>query len=179
MAPVVYVAAMAAKAIGTYQQGQTQKKLYNLQAQQEQIKGERDKLRYEDAANDVMNKLNATNATISARAASGGVSYFEGSARMLSAVSNKYAGKDFTRAMESGKMAQSMGEAQAGVLRATGEQAAKSATLSMITDLAMAGASMYTMGTTPTAGPGSPRSEFSGTTFMNAAIPLPPFLGGR
>lgn len=155
MAPVVMAAAMAMKAIGTYQQGQTQKKLYNLQAQQEQIKGEREQLRYQDAANDVMNKLSATNATIAARAAAGGVSYFEGSARMLSAISNKYAGTDFVRAMESGSMAKSLGEAQAGVLRATGAQAAKSATLNAITDFAMMGASVYTMGTTPSAGAGA------------------------
>lgn len=185
MSSVVFAAAATLKAVNTYQQGQTQKKLYSLQAEQASIQGEREKLRYEQAANQVMQKLNATNASIAARSAAGGVSYFEGSARALSEVSNKYAGIDFVRAMESGQMAKSMGEAQAGILRATGEQAAKSATISALTDLAMAGAAVYTMGTTPSASgsgagagasagasAGAASTSWSWSNFYNFKMPL-------
>lgn len=147
-----YLAISAIKAASQYQQGQTQKKLYNLQAQQAEIAGQRDKLRYGDQAQKVTEQMLAVNAAIAARSSAGGVSAFSGSSALVQRISGTRAGKEWLNSVEAGTMAETMGQAQAGVLRASGKQAAQSATIGAITTLAMAGASAYGMGTTPSPG---------------------------
>lgn len=145
-APVIYATVAAVSAANQYQQGATQNALYQLRAEQASIEGERKKLQYEDQANRINESLLEVNSAVAARAASGGVRPFSGSSAMVSAMNNTKAGREWLNSVNAGKMALSAGEAEAGVLRASGRAAQQAGTIGALTTVAMAGGTIYAAG---------------------------------
>lgn len=168
MSSVVYAVAIGLKAISTYQTGQMTKKKMYLEAQQEEIKGQRENLIWQQKGNEALEALTATNAAVTARASAGGVSPFSGSAMLVSGINELRGGKSQVRAIESGHMAESLAETQAGILRSTGDYAAQSATISAITTVFAAGAQAYALGSAPTDVTGSTATQ---TAAASAASP--------
>ena len=124
-APYIAVGSGALSAISTLQAGQAQKTMYELQAKQARLKGQRDALQYEQQANQVLERLLQNNASAAARGFAGGVSGFSGSTKLIQERSERVAGRDVAVMQEGAKSAQSFGEIQANMLRSAGKEAVR------------------------------------------------------
>ncbi len=122
-APYIAVGSAGLSAIGSIRQGQQQAQMYELQAQQAKLKGERDALQYEQQANSVLDRLLQTNAAAAAKGFAGGVSGFSGSAKLIQDVNAKRGGKDIGVLQEGAKTAQSFGDIQSMMLTEAADQA--------------------------------------------------------
>lgn len=96
----VAIAMMTASAAGSIKQGEDQRTMYRLQAEQTRIQGERQAIQYEFQANQVLRKVNATNAAVVARGYSGGVQGFSGSSALIQAVNETRGGREFKFALD-------------------------------------------------------------------------------
>lgn len=94
------IAMMAVSAAGSIKQGEDQRTMYNLQAEQTRIQGERQAIQYEFQANQVLRKVNATNAAVVARGYAGGVQGFSGSSALIQAVNETRGGREFQFALD-------------------------------------------------------------------------------
>lgn len=99
------IAMMAVSAAGSIKQGEDQRTMYNLQAEQTRIQGERQAIQYEFQANQVLRKVNATNAAVVARGYSGGVQGFSGSSALIQAVNETRGGREFKFALDNASAA--------------------------------------------------------------------------
>lgn len=135
---VVAAAASAVSALGSIQQGKAEKRSFNLQAKQADVKSRREALQYEQQANLVFERMLKDNATASARGFSGGVSGFTGSAGLVQQRSEKVAGRDVAILQEGSKSAISFGEIQSNMLKEAGSQAMRGAYFDAIGKLGMA-----------------------------------------
>jgi hypothetical protein len=122
-APYVAVGSGVLSAVGSIRQGQQQKSMYQLQAQQAQLKASRDALQYEQQANSVLDRLLQNNATAAAKGFAGGVSGFSGSAKLIQERSTQKAGKDLGVLQEGAKSAMSFGEIQSNMLNEAAKDA--------------------------------------------------------
>lgn len=95
------IAATAVSAYGSIQAGQEKKKYYDQIAQQSRIEGERKAIQYELQANQILQRTNAANAAVVARAFSGGTQGFQGSAALVQTINNTRGGKEFAFALGS------------------------------------------------------------------------------
>ena len=125
-------------AIGSIQQGRQQKELYELQAQQVDLKARRDALQYEQAALQTYRKLQETNANAAARGFAGGVNGFSGSAKLIQEVNEKQAGRDISILEDNKRAVLSFGEIQAQMLTEAGDQAVRGSYFDAISKLGMA-----------------------------------------
>jgi len=140
-------------AVSSMQQGAAAKSQAQIQAAQARAKSERDAVNAEIEANNVLRKLEGTNATAVARGFAGGVNAFSGSAKLIQTVNEKYAGRDWEQLQVTAKERRTFGEIQAQMFEEAGKQAAKSATFDAITGLAttaIATSSLMTGGVKPT-----------------------------
>jgi len=117
---VAAAAFQAVSAISSYQQGRAAESNYKFQAESERIKaqiasteGERKFIQYQQRANDVLRRRNATNATVAARAFAGGVDAFSGSPDIIAAMNNTAAGRDYAILLQDADAALRAGELQA------------------------------------------------------------------
>jgi hypothetical protein len=144
-APYIAAGSGVLSAVGTLQAGQQQKRMYELQAKQAQLKAQRDALQYEQQGNLVLERLIQNNASAVARGFAGGVSGFSGSAKLIQERSEKVAGRDVQIMQEGAKSAQSFGEIQSNMLIEAGEQAVKGSYFDAIGKIGQA-AYMYEYG---------------------------------
>lgn len=114
-----------ASALQSIQQGRAQKTAYELQAQQTQLKAERDALQYEQASLDTYRKLSITNANAAARGFAGGVDGFSGSAKLVQQVNETRAGRDISILEQNKEFGLSFGDIQANILKDAGDQAVR------------------------------------------------------
>lgn len=149
----VAIAATVLSAAGSIEQGKAQKRAYNLQAKQADVRSRREALQYEQQANQVFERMLQNNATASARGFSGGVSGFTGSAGLVQQRSEKVAGRDIAILQEGSKSAISFGEIQSNMLKEAGSQAMRGAYFDAIGKLGMAAASY---GQTASGSPATP-----------------------
>lgn len=140
-APYVAVGSGVLSAVGALRQGQQQKTMYQLQAQQAQLKASRDALQYEQQANSVLGRLLQNNATAAARGFAGGVSGFSGSAKLIQERSTKEAGQDFAVLQEGATSAMSFGEVQSKLLNEAASDAVTGSYFDAIGKLGSAAAS--------------------------------------
>jgi len=160
-APYIAVGSAGLSAIGSIRQGQQQAQMYELQAQQAKLKGERDALQYEQQANSVLDRLLQTNAAAAAKGFAGGVSGFSGSAKLIQDVNAKRGGKDIGVLQEGAKTAQSFGDIQSMMLTEAADQAITSSYFDAFAAIGQ-GAFMYSQLGTGGAFKGVPKT-FSGT----------------
>ncbi len=140
-APYVAVGSGVLSAVGSLRQGQQQKTMYQLQAQQAQLKASRDALQYEQQANSVLGRLLQNNATAAARGFAGGVSGFSGSSKLIQERNTKEAGQDFAVLQEGATSAMSFGEIQSRMLNEAASDAVTGSYFDAIGKLGMAAAS--------------------------------------
>lgn len=144
---VAGLALSAVSAYGAYEQGQAQKRQYNLQAKQATVEGERRALQYEQRANDLLRRRRATNATLAARAAAGGVDPFSGSPDILRAANDTAMGRDYVVLLNDADAALQGGAFQSSLYESAGDTAARAGAFSAATTLAsgaLQAGSLYT-----------------------------------
>jgi hypothetical protein len=154
-APYVAVGSGVLSAVGSLRQGQQQKTMYQLQAQQAQLKASRDALQYEQQANSVLGRMLQNNATAAAKGFAGGVSGFSGSAKLIQERNVKEAGQDFAVLQEGAKSAMSFGDIQSIMLNEAASDAVTGSYFDAIGKLGSAAASYA--------------KNFAGTTTTDAA----------
>lgn len=119
----VAIAASIAGAIGSYQQGVAAKTQYNLQAKQATIEGERRSIQYQQRSNDILRRLQATNAALAARAYAGGVDPFSGSPDIVRAANETAAGREYSTLLADADAALRGGRLQASLYEQAGKTA--------------------------------------------------------
>lgn len=137
---VVAAIASAVSAVGSYQQGQAAKQQYGLRAQMATVEGERKQIQYQQRGNDTLRRRNATNATIAARAAAGGINPFGGSPDVVRAATDTAAGREYSMLLADADAALRGGMLQAELYRQAGKDAARKGAFDAITKLGMAAA---------------------------------------
>lgn len=159
---VVAAVATAISAYSSYESGQTQKKQYNLKAQQATVEGQRKAIQYEQRSNDVLQRRLEANATLVARGFAGGVDPFSGSPDVVRAANDTKAGREFQMLLADADAAMRGGAIQAQIYEAAGKAAARKGTFDAIAKLGMAAASAGTATQAPaevTTAQGFPTNE--------------------
>lgn len=138
----VAIAASVVGAIGSYQAGQEQKRMYQLQAQQATAEGERRSLQYQQKSNEVLRKRLEANAALSVRAYAGGVDPFSGSPDLIRAANDTKAGREYQMMLADADAALRGGAIQSRLYESAGQAAARRGTFDAIAKLGTA-AYMY------------------------------------
>ena len=171
----VAIAAMLVGAVSQYQQGQSQKAIYNAQAQQAQqqaqfqveqvgMQGRTEAIRARSEGLKTLTNINRTISTVRARAGAGAIDPFGGSAGSLQTYALREGYTEFNISQENAKLASSsaafqaniykyQGQTAADIFRASGETAAQAGTYQAIGTIGQAGM-MYSSA-------GGPKSKYS------------------
>lgn len=169
------VAAMLVSAYGAYEQGQTQQKIYNAQAQQAQqqatfqsqqaqMQGRSEAIRARNEGLKTLTNINRTISTVRARAGAGAIDPFGGSAGSLQTYALREGYTEFDISQENAKLAESSASFQANIYKYSGEQ---NANILRASGSAAAQAGLYqAIGTAGQAGmmyssAGGPKSKYS------------------
>lgn len=179
--PVIFAVIAAGSKIAS---GVQQQKMYNLQAEQARLQGQRDALRgrvgainANNQALDVLRNQRKFYSAVNARAAAGGVSAFEGSPAEVKFQQGILSGRDFDIARENalqslnaGLEAQLAGEVQSGLYK----EAGKNALIGSIFEAGMSAYSGYKFGS-DLKSPGSPNApiEVRTPTPLSSSLPTP------
>jgi len=127
----VAIAAMLVSAYGQYEQGKTQQKIYNaqaeqaniqagFQAQQAEMQGRTEAMRARQEGVKTLVNINRTLSTVRARAGAGAIDPFSGSAGSLQTYALREGYTDFDLSQENAKLASSSAGFQANVYRYSG-----------------------------------------------------------
>ena len=103
--PYIFAATATLQIGSSYAQAEQQANIYKLQAQQAELQGRQGALNYNKQANNILERQQQIQATIRARAASGGVSTDTGSAMTMQEITSYRAGKEINIAQENADMA--------------------------------------------------------------------------
>ena len=123
---VAAVALAAVSAYGSIKEGQDKKNYYNQLAAQTRVETERKAIQYEFQGNQILQRTNAANAASIAKAFSGGVNAFDGSAQLVQQVTNQRGGKEFAFALSASDSARRNGLIQASLYEGAGVTAERS-----------------------------------------------------
>lgn len=121
----VAAAATVVSAIGSYQQGQSARSQYQIQAKMATVEGERKALQYQQRANDILRRQQASNAALAARAYAGGVNPFSGSPDIVRAANDTAAGREYATILSDADAALRGGALQAQIYEQAGQTAAR------------------------------------------------------
>jgi hypothetical protein len=149
------IAAAVIGAVGQYQAGKSQEKIYQAQAQQEEIKGRTEAIRAREEGVRTLTSIQRTMATINARGAAGAIDPFSGSAGSLQSYALREGYTEFDISQENAKLAAASAGFQANIYRASGAAAKQAGLFQAIGTVGQAGMS-YGM----TGGPGGKFSLF-------------------
>jgi hypothetical protein len=127
----VAVAAMLVSAYGQYEQGKTQQKIYNAQAEQAQIQsnfqaqqvemqGRTEAIRARQEGLKTLTNINRTISTVRARAGAGAIDPFGGSAGALQTYALREGYTEFDISQENAKLASSSAGFQANIYKYSG-----------------------------------------------------------
>lgn len=161
------IAATAVSAYGSIKAGQDKKKYYDQIAQQSRIEGERKAIQYEFQANQILQRTNAANAAVVARAFAGGTQGFEGSAALVQTINNTRGGKEFAFALGNADGTRRNSLIQASLYEQAGATAERTGYFEAFGKVGMAALTYGTLGGAPSSGvaqqAGAPISDFSTT----------------
>ncbi len=138
----VAIAATIASAIGSYQQGVSEKSRYNLQAKIATVEGERKAVQYQQRSNDILRRLKSTNSALAARAYAGGVDPFSGSPDIVRAANETSAGREYSILLADSAAALRGGEIQSQIYQQAGKAAYQQGIFNAAAKLGMAAAQM-------------------------------------
>jgi len=142
----IFIAATAVSAYGSIQEGKNKKDYYNQLAQQTKVETERKAIQYEFQGNQILQRTNAANASAIAKAFSGGVSGFDGSAQLVQEVTNQRGGKEFAFALAGADSARRNGLIQASLYENAGSTAERTGYFDAAAKIGMAAVSYGTLG---------------------------------
>ena len=145
----VAVALMAVSAYGSIKAGQDKKDYYNKMAEVGKVEADRKAVQYELQGNQILQRTNAANASAIARAFSGGVSGFDGSAQLVQEVTNQRGGKEFAFALAGSDSARRNGLIQASLYQDAGTTAEQTGYFDAAGKLGMAALTYGSMGGAP------------------------------
>lgn len=137
-------------AYGSIQEGKAKRDYYNLQAAQTRVETDRKAIQYQFQANQVLQRINASNAAVVARGYAGGTQGFEGSAAMVQAVNNTRGGKEFAFALGNSDAVRRGGLIQATLYESAGKTAERAGYFDAAGKLSMAAISSSKIGGAPT-----------------------------
>ena len=120
---VISPATQVLSGINSLNAGQTQASMYKLQQLQLQAKIQNDRLNLTRQGNDVLRRLNQSNASAAARGYAGGVKSFEGSSALLMDINTKYAGQDMETIQQNIATSSAYGQIQDSMLTAASDKA--------------------------------------------------------
>jgi len=146
----VAVAMAVVSAYGSIQEGKAKKDYYNLQAAQTRVETDRKAIQSEFRANQILQRINSTNATVIARGFAGGVQAYDGSSALIQAVNNTRGGKEFAFELGNADAFRRGGLIQATLYESAGKTAERAGYFDAAGKLAMAGANYGKMGGPPT-----------------------------
>ena len=161
---VAAVALTALSAYGSIKEGQDKKNYYNTLAQQTKVETERKAIQYEFQGNQILQRTNAANAAVIAKAFSGGVSAFDGSAQLVQEISSQRGGKEFAFALSAADSARRNGLIQASLYEGAGVTAERTGYFSAAAKL---GSAAMTAGSTG----GAPSTPAPVTDYSTAWSP--------
>lgn len=159
---VMAVAALAfgaASAYGSIKEGQDKKNYYNQLANQTRVETERKAIQYEFQGNQILQRTNAANAAVIARAFSGGVSAFDGSAQLVQQITNQRGGKEFAFALSAADSQRRNGLIQASLYESAGVTAERTGYFNAAGKLGMAAVTAGSLGGAP--GTAAPVTDYS------------------
>jgi len=139
------IAAAVIGAIGQYQQGRAQEKIYQAQAQQEEIKGRTEAIRARAEGVKTLDSIRRTMSTINARGAAGAIDPMSGSAGSLQTYALREGYTEFDISQENAKLAAASAGFQANIYRASGAAAKQAGMYNAIGSLGQAGITYYSL----------------------------------
>ena len=142
----IFIAATAASAYGSIKEGQDKRNYYNQLANQTRVETERKAIQYEFQANQILQRTNAANASVIAKAFSGGVNAFDGSAQMVQQITNQRGGKEFAFALAGADSQRRNGLIQANLYESAGSTAERTGYFNAAAKIGMAAVSYGTLG---------------------------------
>lgn len=116
-------AAAGVSALGTIAAGAAQRRQYEAQARQAELRGRAEALAYKQRGADALRNLNETLAAIISRSAAGGVDPTSGSAATLQQFAMGEGVREFNIAADNAVMALGQGQTQAGIYKQAGQAA--------------------------------------------------------
>lgn len=122
-ASTALVASTAISAVGALAAGAAQKRAYDAQARQAEIRGRSQAIAYKQQGADALRNLNETLAAVIARSAAGGVDPTSGSAATVQQYAMSEGAREFSIAADNSVMALGQADAQAYQYRAAGQAA--------------------------------------------------------
>jgi hypothetical protein len=155
------IAATAVSAYGSIKAGQDKKKYYDMVAQQTRVEGERKSIQYQLQANQILQRTNAANSAVIARAFAGGTQGFQGSAGLVQAINNTRGGKEFAFALSNSDSARRNSLIQATLYEDAGSTAERTGYFDAFSKIGMAALTYGTLGGAQAAG-GLPVSSTTG-----------------
>jgi hypothetical protein len=145
----VAIAMAVVSAFGSIQEGKAKKDYYKVQAAQTRVESERKAIQYQFQANQVLERVNANNASAISRAFAGGTQGFEGSAALIQAVNNTKGGKEFAFALGNSDGVRRSGLIQATLYENAGDMAEKAGYFDAAGKLSMAAGQYSKTGSAP------------------------------
>lgn len=146
---VAAVALAAVSAYGSIKEGQDKKKYYDNMAAQTRVETERKAIQYEFQGNQILQRTNAANAASIAKAFSGGVSAFDGSAQLVQQITNQRGGKEFAFALSAADSQRRNGLIQASLYEGAGQTAERTGYFTAAAKLGAAAMAAGSMGGAP------------------------------
>jgi hypothetical protein len=145
----VAVAMAVISAFGSIQEGKAKNDYYKMQAAQTRVASEREAIKYQFQANQILQRVNNANASVIARGFAGGTQGFEGSAGLIQAVNNTRGGKEFMFALGTSDGVRRSGLIQATLYESAGKSAEQAGYFDAAGKLAMAAATYGKIGSAP------------------------------
>lgn len=145
----VAVAMAVVSAYGSIQEGKAKRSYYELQAAQTRVESERKAVQSQFRANQILQRINSTNATVIARGFAGGVQGFDGSSAVVQAINNTKGGKEFAFELGNADAVRRGGLIQATLYESAGKTAERAGYFDAAGKLGMAAASYGKMGGAP------------------------------
>lgn len=146
----VAIGMAAVSAYGSIQEGKAKRDYYNLQAAQTRVESDRRAIQYQFQANQILQRVNAANASVIARGFAGGIQGTEGSAALTQAINNTRGGKEFAFALGNADAVRRGGLIQATLYESAGKTAERAGYFDAAGKLGMAAMSYSKIGGAPT-----------------------------
>jgi len=145
----VAVAMAVVSAFGSIQEGQAKKDYYKVQAAQTRVESERKAIQYQFKANQILERVNAANASVIARGFAGGIQGFDGSAALIQGINNTKGGREFVFELNNADGVRRSGLIQGTLYENAGDMAERAGYFNAASKLAMAGANYSQIGGPP------------------------------
>ena len=157
----------ATSALGQIQAGRAQAQAYQRQARAETLKAKRAEIQYKEQGVEVLRRLRQNLGTVTARAASGGLDPYSGTAQGIKDYGTKLGVREYYMTEENAALSLAAGDINAAQYTSAASQARRQGLYSAFGTMGMAVASVGTLGSAPaTTPPPIPDGTLPGYTTM-------------